>query len=182
MARANGVVFGLLSLSTIISKRATLLVLIAVVFISVAPLLTRFGKEAYALFFAGGILILFVLIVRQSYKDFPSSAAATSERSFSTSSSLVSVCAAIPQAVKSCNWNLVRADKVEGHFTAKIGMSRKTWYQIMEITVRKMNGDETTIDVRCEAPHILWDRGQNDRMIDKFHETLKKRLNAKGSV
>lgn len=149
----------------------------AIGFIWVAPLLSGIlGKFAYLIFYTGGIAVLFVLIVRQSYKDFPNQAAATSERSVVVHSSFKQVCEMVPQAVKNCSWKLLQADEDKGHFTAKIGMSRKTWWQIMYINLRQVNQEETNVDVRCVAPHVLWDRGQNNKMIDKFGSALERLL------
>ena len=150
-----------------VSKRGRILVLVTLVFILVAPLLGQLGSWAYLLFYPTGILVLVALTFRQGYKD-SSVLAATAERSISRPSSFVEVCKVVPQVVSDCGWRLLEEDRTNGHFVAKIGISRKTWWQEVYIDAHEAASQETTLHLKCVAPHVISDRGQNNKMFDKF--------------
>jgi hypothetical protein len=160
------------SLLRVYSKRVTLLVIIATAVIWIAQL---FGKDigtwAYIVIYPSAIAILVALMMRQSSKEFPLEAAATAERSFLIPTPLSRVSEMVPQAIRKCDWKIMQADETNGHFQAKVGISRKTWWQEMQINIAMKDGQTTSVSVRCVAPHILWDRGQNNK-IDKFFRAL----------
>lgn len=67
----------------------------------------------------------------------------------------------------------MEADEGQGHFKAKIGISRKTWSQEIDIKLTEQDKVNMNIAVRIVAHHILYDRGQNDEMITKFFRKLE---------
>jgi len=138
----------------------TLLVIVAIAVISVAQLFSRvLGVWGYIIGYPRVVAIMVILIVRQSWKEFPSEAAATSERSISLPVTFSLVCENVPQAVKNYDWKMMLADESHGHFQARIGMNLKTWGQVMQVDLTMADGKSTDISVKCVAHHILWDRG-----------------------
>jgi hypothetical protein len=161
-----------------------LLILVAFVVIwVVAPFFLRtVGLWAYIIVYPSTIAILYALIVRQAWKEFPPDVGVSSQRSVLVSAAFNLICEMIPQAMKDCGWKVMQADESHGHFCARIGISRKTWGQIIQVDLTMVDGRSTNVSVRCVAPRILWDRGQNDKMVDKFLSALEQLLRVRNAV
>lgn len=159
------------------SKRVILLLVLASVVIWISPLFgTTLGKWGYLILYPTVLVILVALTMRQKWKDFPTGASASSERTALVSMPFSQTCEMVPGVIKSCGWKLMQADGSQNHFKAKIGMSRKTWGQVIDINLIERNDEGTTVAVRIVADHILWDFGQNNKMINKFLNGLEDSL------
>jgi len=78
----------------------------------------------------------------------------------------------VPQAMRNCGWKKILIDEKNGHFQAKIGISRKTYSQIFQVNLTETGEKTTDVSVKCVACHLIVDRGQNDKMIAKFNRAL----------
>lgn len=80
---------------------------------------------------------------------------------------------AIPKALASNHWRLVESCKGQGSFKARIGMTRKTWGQLVQIDVNKADG-ASNIKISCESIAQQFDLGANDMAIYKFQQELER--------
>ncbi len=100
------------------------------------------------------------------------------DESFVLPHSFARTCKVIPTVVTGNHWKLVESNEDSGVFQIKIGMSRKTWGEIMVVDVTQVNAKSSKVNVRCSAQHQIYDYGKNYADITKFHTALLKELDS----
>ena len=159
------------------SKRMWLILVAATAVIWLADAYkTCLGVWGYLIGYPTTLALLIILGIRQQWKDLPPEAQATTQRTMLVPASLGLVCEMVPKAMQNCGWKKKLVDERNGHFEAKIGISRKTYSQIFQVDLTKADEKNTNVSVKCVACHLILDRGQNDKMIRKFSTELERLL------
>ena len=167
-----------MSLLQIYSPRVRILLVIAFLAIFVFSFMRSFPngslvKTMWFIAFPIVMTLMVILIVRQTWKDFPEGAGATSERTISVHAPSESVIPEVKRAVEQCGWHLTEADPSKGHFKCKIGRNLRAFNgHIFTIDVKRLSDSESSINVRCETYRQIVDYGSNNMRIDQFNKAL----------
>ena len=98
---------------------------------------------------------------------------AVTERNLDVPASMENVCNAVVAAIVMNHWRLVDANREQGRFVVRIGMTFQTWGQVLTFSVSKISDISTRVHMCCDAIAQRVDYGKNDAVVSKFQDQLE---------